>query len=229
MPQVTFTASGALQGARRTFPMVPSLLAWGAVFGILSRQAGLSLSEAVLMSGTVFAGASQLVSMELWRAPLPVLEILLTTLIINLRHVLMGAALYPWFAPLNVMQRYGSAFFITDESWALTLDELEHRSTDAAFLLGSGLTLYLTWLGATVIGQSLGAAIPDPARWGLDFASIAVFLALLVGMWRGKTSLLPWLVAAVVALAASRLLPGKWYILLGGLAGSLVGAWRDVD
>lgn len=229
MPPMTFTASGALKGVRRVLPIAPSALAWGAVFGILSRQAGLSLAEAVLMSGTVFAGASQLVVMELWRAPLPVLEILLTTFIINLRHVLMGAALYPWFSHLEPLRRYGSVAFLTDETWALTLEELEHGSHDAAFLLGSGVTLYLTWVGAAVIGQSLGAAIPDPARWGLDFASIAVFLALLVGMWRGKSSLLPWAVAAGVALVASRLLPGKWYILLGGLAGSLVGAWRDVD
>ncbi len=229
MPPVTFTLSGARKGARLTIPIAPSILAWGVVFGILARQAGLSPAEAVLMSGTVFAGASQLVAMELWRAPLPVLEILLTTLIINLRHVLMGAALQPWFAHLGALRRYGSVFFLTDESWALTLDELEHGSHDAAFLLGSGVTCYITWLSATVIGQSLGAAIPNPARWGLDFASYAVFLALLVGMWRGKSSLLPWVVAAVVALVAARLLPGKWYVLLGGLAGSLVGAWRDVD
>jgi predicted branched-subunit amino acid permease len=55
----------------------------------------------------------------------------------------------------------------------------------------------------------------------------AVFTALLVGLWKGKTDLLPWAVAAGVAVAAAQWLPGKWYILLGGLAGSLVGAWRD--
>jgi predicted branched-subunit amino acid permease len=42
-------------------------------------------------------------------------------------------------------------------------------------------------------------------------------------MWRGKPSLLPWGVAAVVAVLGHEFLPGHWYILLGGLAGSLAG------
>jgi len=53
-----------------------------------------------------------------------------------------------------------------------------------------------------------------------------VFIALLAGLWRGKGDLLPWIVAAAVAIAGAHLLPGKWYILLGTVAGSLVGAWR---
>jgi predicted branched-subunit amino acid permease len=68
--------------------------------------------------------------------------------------------------------------------------------------------------------------VEDPARWGLDFAFTAVFLALLAGMWKGRGDLVPWGVAAVVAVAASGLLPGYWYVLLGGLAGSLMGAVR---
>ena len=82
---------------------------------------------------------------------------------------------------------------------------------------------------ATVVGQTVGTAIADPARWGLDFAFTAVFAALLVSLWRGKRDLFPWAVAAAVAVAAERWLPGKWYILLGGLAGSGAGAWRDAD
>jgi len=72
----------------------------------------------------------------------------------------------------------------------------------------------------------LGGAIGDPTRLGLDFAFTAVFIALLAGLWRGKGDLLPWIVAAAVAIAGAHLLPGKWYILLGAVAGSLVGAWR---
>ena len=100
-------------------------------------------------------------------------------------------------------------------------------NNDAAFLLGSGLTVFAAWQGATLSGYLLGSAISDPARLGLDFAFSAVFLALLVSMWKGKTTLLPWAVAAVVSIAAWMVLPGKWYIVLGGLAGSLAGALGD--
>ena len=92
-----------------------------------------------------------------------------------------------------------------------------------------GLTLFLAWFGATATGHLAGAIIQDPTRWGLDFAFLAVFLALIAGMWRGKSDLLPWTVAAGIAILASQWLPGKWYILLGGLAGSIVGAVSHAD
>ena len=76
------------------------------------------------------------------------------------------------------------------------------------------------------MGGLLGNTIQDPSQWGLDFAFTAVFIALLVGLWTGKKDLIPWIVAGVVAVVASQILPGKWYILLGGLAGSLIGAWQ---
>ena len=40
----------------------------------------------------------------------------------------------------------------------------------------------------------------------------------------------PWTVAAAVAVAAHHWLPGQWYILLGGLAGSFAGVVaRGID
>jgi 4-azaleucine resistance transporter AzlC len=222
----TFTRSGAWRGARRTLPLVVSVFAVGVVFGALARQAGLSLLESLLMSGLVFAGASQFVALGLWAAPLPVATIVLTTLVVNLRHLLMGAALRPRLAQLSPLKAYGSVFFMSDESWALATGDFAAGRRDAAFLLGSGLALFCSWLGATLIGSVAGAWLGDPARWGLDFAFTAAFVALLAGMWKGKADVLPWALAAAVALAAAHWLPGKWYILLGGLAGSIAGAVR---
>ena len=78
-----------------------------------------------------------------------------------------------------------------------------------------------------MFGRTAGAALHTPAQWGLDFAFTAVFVALLAGMWRGRSSLVPWIAAAAVAVAAAHWLPGNWYILLGGLAGSLIGGVLD--
>jgi branched chain amino acid efflux pump len=116
---------------------------------------------------------------------------------------------------------------MVDESWALTIGDLSKGGRDAGFLLGSGFMLYLSWVSSTLIGRTVGALIQNPARWGLDFAITAVFTALLVGMWKGKSNILPWIVAAVVAVAAAHWLPGKWYILLGGMAGSIAGAFTN--
>jgi 4-azaleucine resistance transporter AzlC len=222
----TFTLRGTLEGAKLCIPIVISGFAIGLVFGVLARQAGLSVAESVLMSVLVFSGAAQFVVLGLWATPLPVATIALTTLVVGLRHLLMGAALSPWFSKLGRLKAYGSVFFMADENWALTMGEFSKGRRDAALLLGGGLAMFVSWTSSTLIGRTIGGALRDPARWGLDFAFTAVFLALLVGMWRGRSDLLPWAVAAVVAVAAHQWLPGQWYILLGGLAGSLTGAVR---
>jgi len=226
--KITFTLKGALLGAKRALPVAISVFAVGVVFGVLARQARMSVLDALLMSGLVYAGASQFVALSLWTAiPFPVITIILTTFIVNMRHMLMGASLRPWFAKLSPWKVYITVFFMVDESWALTIDDLSKGGRDAGFLLGSGFILYIAWVSSTLIGRTVGAWIQNPAQWGLDFAITAVFTALLVGMWKGKSNILPWIVAAVVAVAAAHWLPGKWYILLGGIAGSIVGAFTD--
>lgn len=223
--RATFTLAGLMRGARRALPVAIGVFTVGLVFGVLARQARLSVVEATLMSVMVYAGASQFVALSLWLiTPFPVITIILTTFVVNLRHLLMGASLRPWFSRIPRVAAYCSLFFMVDESWALTMGEYSSGRRDAAFLLGSGGLLFLAWVASTVAGQIAGASIQNPARWGLDFAFTAVFIALLAGMWRGRSQLLPWVVAAGTALAAYHWLPGEWYIVLGGLAGSLTGA-----
>lgn len=210
-------------------PVAISGFAIGLVFGVLARQAGVGVVETVLMSVLVFSGAAQFLVLGLWATPLPVATIALTTLVVGLRHLLMGAALAPWFSKLGRLRAYASVFFMADENWALTMSGFSKGKRDAAFLIGGGLVMFLSWTTSTFMGRTIGGALEDPARWGLDFAFTAVFLALLVGMWKGTSDLLPWAVAAAVAVAGHAFLPGQWYILLGGLAGSLVGAGRSGD
>ncbi|HZT99485.1 MAG TPA: AzlC family ABC transporter permease [Ktedonobacteraceae bacterium] len=225
--QVTWSWAGMVRGMRSIIPLALGGLPDGIVWGVLAHHAGLSLGEVLLMSGLVCAGSAQFLAIKQWSVPLAagaILPIIGTTLIVNLRYLLLGAALRPWFAHLRPTRTYLSLFFMSDENWALTMREFMEERRDAAFLLGSGLLLFVSWVSATVIGKIVGMAISDPMQWGLDFVFTAVFLTLLIGMWKGKSDLLPWVVAAIVAIGADRLLPGSWYILLGSLAGSLVGA-----
>jgi len=177
--EVRFTRSGFISGTRQTVPLAAGVLAVGLVFGVLARQASLSLLEAELMSGLVFAGAAQFIALGLWGPSLPVTTIVLTTLIVNLRHLLMGAALRPWFASLSAWKTYSSMFLMSDESWALSMRELLGGSRDASFLPGSGVILWVAWVAATGAGFLAGRAIRNPAQWGLDFAFVAAFAALL--------------------------------------------------
>jgi 4-azaleucine resistance transporter AzlC len=224
---VIFTWKGMVRGMSRGLPLALGSAASGLVFGVLAGKTGLSLFEATMMSMLVVAGASQFVVLGLWIAPLPVLSILVTTLVVNLRHVLMGIALNRRFVSLSPLKKYGSAFFLSDESWALTIGSFATGENDAAILPGSGFVLSFAWVGGTALGYNLGSLIGNPTTWGLSFAFPAACIALLPGQWRGKPSLLPWLVAVLVAAGTAHWLAGQWYILLGGLAGSLVGAFYD--
>lgn len=223
---LTFSLAGVRDGFRACVPIAVGVAGYGVVFGVLARRAGLSTAEATLMSATVLAGAAQVIAVELWAYPVPVVALVVTTFVVNLRYALMGASLRPWFRHLTPLQTYGSVFFTADENWALTMAELRSGGDQGAFLLGSGLAIWTFWVAATVLGATVGGVVEDPARWGFDFILTAVFLVLAVTLWEGERSIFPWLVAGGVALAGAQWLPGQWYILLGGIAASVVEVAR---
>ncbi|GAD52751.1 branched-chain amino acid transport protein azlC [Halarchaeum acidiphilum MH1-52-1] len=225
--QTSFTWQGAYRGARRSLPIAAGVFVYGLVFGILARQSPLTTSEAALMSATVFAASAQFVVLGLWTRPLPVATIVATTFLVNLRHLLMGASLRPWLRERSPAEVYGTLFVLNDESWGLTVSAFGEEERDVAFLLGSGLVVFAGWVAATIIGVSAGGVIRDPSWYGLEFAFVAIYLALLVGIWNGRRDLVPYATAALTAAASSALLGGNWYILVGGLTGSLAGVVRD--
>jgi len=225
--RVTFDVAGAISGVQQSIALLVECFLSGAVFGIMARQAGLRLTESVSMSGFVFAGTSQFASLDLWITPLPLLTIILTTLTINLRYILMGASLQPWFKQLTPPQIYGSLLFMGDESWALAMREFATGGTNASLMLGSGMSQSIVWVSSTAFGYIVSTSIINPAKWGIDFVFTAAFVAILSSMWQKKSDLVPWGVSAAVALIISSLVPGKWYILAGGLAGSFVGYLRS--
>ena len=90
-------------------------------------------------------------------------------------------------------------------------------------LLGSGLALWMIWIGGTVTGYCVGALVEDPRRYGIDVVMPVFFAVILVPLWRGPRAAAPWLVAGVVALVVARALPGAWYMVAGVLAGAMTG------
>ncbi|GCE25528.1 transporter [Dictyobacter alpinus] len=226
---VNFGYAGALAGMKRALPLAIGGCVYGLIFGILARQSHLSMLEVLLMSGLVYAGSAQFAVLSLWNMPFAFEAILLTTLLVNARNLLLGITLHPWLSRLPPFKVALTVFFLADENWALTMNEFARGGRDAAFLLGSGVVLFVEWLISTSLGWWIGEGITDPAHWGLDFAFTAVFLTLLVGVWKGKADSLPWIVAALVAVVSAHLLPGTWYILLGAFAGSAVGVIRHAD
>jgi len=212
-------------GAVHALAILAGAVPFGLLLGSLAAKAGLTPLDMGLMSGIVFAGSSQFVAVELWGHGAPGLAVVASVLLVNLRHLLMGATLAPRFHGVPPLRAGLALFFMTDEVWALALRR--GQGLTFGYWFGVGLTLYVGWLSATVAGTLAGALVADPAAWGLDFTFIAVFLCLLAGLWTGVGSLPPWLASAGAALVVNAVTPGgPWHILAGAVAGGAVAAWR---
>lgn len=183
-------------------------------------QQGLTWLELLLMDVFVFAGSAQFVMIEMWATPLPILPAVLAGFIINLRYLLITASLAPLFAGKSLGHSLAHAHLVADENWAVTIAAQRQGRATTAFLLGSGLCVQFAWCTGTMLGHRLGVAITNPEAYALDFAFVAVFTALAVSLWRAKRDLWPWIMAAGVAIVVEAILPGKWYILAGGLSGA---------
>jgi len=222
----TFTNAGILRGMRATVLVSVPVAPFGMAYGLAAGQAGLSFETALAMSVFVFAGLSQLAALDLWAANLPILPILLITFTLNTRHLLYGAALSQWTQGLQPWQRYASGAVMADINWAMSMQAKERGETDVGYLFGGGLVLWTVWQISTVAGLVAGDGIGDPARFGLDAVVIALFSTTLVGLWRGRDDVLPWLAAAAASLIAYELLPAGWHVIVGALAGGLLGVLR---
>ena len=212
-------------GMRLFLPVAISIASYGVVWGVLAGQAGLSPLEVLLMSGIVYAGASQFVAIDMWSPlGLPIASIIVATAVINLRMLLMTATLRPQFDGVPRWRALLAIFFVSDEVWAMTMAERAKGGGGAAFMLGCGALAWIAWVGSTLTGRVLGAVIEDPTAYGLDFAFTATFLALLFSMWKGHGDVVPWLAGGAIAIGVAAIVPGTWYIIAGGLGGSFVGA-----
>ena len=114
-----------------------------------------------------------------------------------------------------------------DATWLIGMRYRGEGGSDATVYLGAGLALYAVWVAAAVPGYRLGALVTDPKRFGFDLVLIIFFAAMFVPLWRGVRRAIAWVVAGLVALAVSYVMPGWWFIVIGAIAGSMVGAFVD--
>ncbi|MGR7995247.1 AzlC family ABC transporter permease [Xanthobacter sp. ZOL 2024] len=235
MPQTshsptTFTLAGTAEGLRAMMPLIPGLFVFAMAFGAAAAQKGLTLVEASLFSAMVFAGLAQMVALEGWTqhwSATALLTLGLLTMAVNTRHVLMAAALRPWFAPLPAWQSYGALLLLADNNWALAMRYRTQGGSDAGYFVGAGFITWLFWVIGTAAGHVVGGGIPDPKQVGIDVVVPAFFIAILIPNWKGRREAVGWGVAAAVAIGVSFVLPGWWFIVIGALAGALAGGFTD--
>lgn len=213
-------------GAVSIWVMMPSIVLVGIVFGVMADTVGLTMVEAATFSGSVYAGGAQMASLQGWAYPVPLLFVCLTTAAVNSRYVLMGATLRSYLAHRPAPVVYGTLFFLVDATWILAMRDRDKGFDFVAYLLGGGFIMWLVWIAATMAGHAFGQVVGDPHRYGFDFMLAAFFGTAGVSFWRHSPRLAPLVVAVAAAILVQKLIPGPWYILIGALAGSLVGVFR---
>ena len=222
-----------LSGIRDTLPLLLGALPFGLIYGAIAATSGLSMTAAILMSALVFAGSSQFIAVGLVAAQTPVAIIVPTTLIVNLRHMLYSATLLPYLKDLPQRWRIPLAFWLTDETFAVTVHRFQRSDSSPCkhwYQLGSSIAMYLNWQFWCFLGLVLGNRIPDAQSWGLDVAMPVTFIGMIIPF----VKTIPVLVSVLTAGAASLLtltMPYKLGIVVSAFAGIAAGllAQRIID
>ena len=207
----------------RLLPISLFVVAFGAAFGLAAVQKGLAPLESLLMSVTVFAGASQFAAVDMWGAEVAVLPLIAVVFAINSRHLLMGASLYPMLRDLPPGKRYGILLLLTDANWAVSAQEYQSGKRNLEVILGGGLVLWVAWLVGTWLGVYFGGLLQNPKSLGLDMVLGCFLLAMALGGKKSPRILVAWVVAGVASLIAWKWLPPNMHVVTGALAGGVIG------
>ena len=221
---MTSFSSSFRQGLKDIVPLMVAYVPIGLLWGTLAAGKGFTALEAMLTSMFVYAGASQFVVVDMWREPLPILLLVATTLVVNLRHFLMSASLSRHLGNISGGWRYALMYILTDESWAVTERRAQTHTIDLGYILGTFLPLWPTWFLCSFIGAVVGNALGDPAVYGLDFAFSAIFITIIMGFWKGPRTAGVIVASGLAAVLGKLYLPGAWYIMAGGMVGVIFAA-----
>ena len=189
------------QGTLAILPLSIAVVPWGLLAGSYAMDSGLSPFQSQTLSAVLYAGAAQLVATGMLKSGVGIITMLLTTFFITSRHLLYSVSMRDKISPLPTRWRLLLGFLLTDELFAIC-GQQSTRQFNRWYALGAGLSFYLVWNIASLVGIIAGQYIPNLNSLGLDFAVAATFIAIVVP----NTKSLPILVSVLVALVLSVLL-----------------------
>ncbi len=215
-----------LQGVRMGLPIVLGYIPLGFAFGVLAVKAGMPPFIAVAMSVFVLAGSGQLIAANLVAAGASAFTVIFANFMVNLRHILMAAALAPHLAPLSKPLRALFALEMTDEVFAVHSTAFRQgMSCEAPRLFGCNVTAHLGWIGGTALGAFSGTLISDVRPWGLDYALPAMFLGLLLPLCWERLHLLVAVLSALLSVLFTLAGLGKSSVIVATVLAAALGVW----
>ena len=214
---------GFCSGLRYAMPIMLGYFPVGFAYGVLAVKAGLSPFWAGMMSFFVYAGSAQFIAVGMLVAGASVPAIVLVTFVVNLRHLLMSAALTPFVRTWGVPAQAWFAFELTDESFAMNLGRFSTRGAFKPETFGMNFFAHMTWVAAGVLGAAFSSTGINLEAFGLDFALAGMFVALLLPWLRMRRGLVAALVAGGLSLALEEAMGGqRLHVLVAAIAGATV-------
>ncbi|ORZ90303.1 branched-chain amino acid ABC transporter permease [Klebsiella pneumoniae] len=198
------------------------------IVGALSVSAGMSVWQSTAWSAIVIAGSAQMLALNMLKTGATLGVIIFTTLIINLRHVLYSASISGSVREASFFKKCFMSYALTDEVYATTVKEMEGNKKEKYLFYGSAMiTFWAIWVLADFLGALVGASFPHIEKYGLDFAMVAAFIAIVVPQIKSQACT----VAAVVAAVSGVLLvvlPYSLGIVVASVLGVLAGLCVDL-
>lgn len=170
-----------LEGVKACVPTLLGYLSIGFAAGVVEKTAGLSIGEIILMSALIYAGSAQFIAAGMIVINAPITAIIFTIFFLNLRHLLLSAALSPYFRHLSPWRNTLIGALLTDETFGVAISEAaRNKKLNEKWMHGLNVTAYLNWIFANIAGAYFGNWISSPEQFGLDFALAGMFIGLLV-------------------------------------------------
>ncbi|PWK10278.1 AzlC family ABC transporter permease [Tumebacillus permanentifrigoris] len=216
-------SSPVIRGMLQALPVVMGYIPVGFAYGVLAGQAHLSLFSTLLMSLIVYAGSSQLIAAGLFASGQPMLSILLTTFIVNLRHLLMSAAISPHLSRWPTLQRLLFALELTDETFALHSLQFAQRVPGARQVFAVNITSHLSWIFGSWLGFVANTLLTDVRPFGLDYALPAMFVALLLLQIQHVKMVVIAVLSGALAVLFNLLGFETWSVMLATVLGATLG------
>ena len=216
---------------RQALPIILGYVPVGFAYGVLAQKSGLSALNTLLMSALVYAGSAQLIAVGLFAAAANPLAIVATTFVVNLRHLLMSAALAPYLGRWNKTRLALFAAQMTDETFALHANRFARNETGPAETFGINVIAQSAWVCSTALGLAASTLITDVRPIGLDYALPAMFIGLLLGQLKSRQHLLVAVTAGALSTALMLAGLGQSHVLAATVIAATIGlgvhAWTS--
>ncbi len=208
---------------KRAMPIVLGYVPIGFAYGVLAGKSGLSETNTILMSLIVFAGSAQFIAVGLFASGTGAAAVILTTFVVNLRHMLMAASLAPYLTGWKKRYLAFFSFELTDETFALHSTATNDLSECRLEALSLNITAQVSWVLGTILGIVASGLIGDIKPLGLDYALAAMFIGLLVAQCkcpvRVITAILSGGIATLLYLAGWH----QFYIIVATVVAATLG------